>query len=295
MRHGLVIPVAAGVLAGLLIGIPLLSGLGPQHPRSLPRQVTARDASLLYQAEQILIRDCMRQHGFRYWPVPLSDQSPDSSRFPFVIDNLAWARRNGFGGGQSARGAAEDPNNIYFKRLPERRQAGYVADVDGPEGSRAAQVTMPEGYTLGHSSEGCQAQAEERLYGSYQDWFAAVNVTNGIRPLAATMVLNDPRYARAVRQWARCMRVSGSPYSSPAAAAAAWSKPARSRTRQAEIRAAVAEAECASSTGLAATARRLDTAYADVLSQKYRQEIQAYHRLRLDAVPIAQAIVAPRR
>lgn len=289
-KRGLVIPAVAGVLVGAATGIFLLATVGTKSPGVPHKEVTAQDVRLLYQAEQILIRDCMAQHGFRYWVIPFSDQTADGPQFPFVIDNVAWTRRHGFGISQSASVLSPDPNTAYFERLPVGRQDHYVADVDGPEGSQAVQVMMPADYVLGHSSHGCQAWAEGKLYGNYELWFAAVNVTDSLQPLAQAQVLKDPRYLRAVTQWARCMRATGYPYSSPAAAAAAFRESSKSRPRQAGIRAAVAEANCANSTGLAATARRLDTTYADVLGKKYRQEVEACGQLRLDAVPIARAV-----
>lgn len=288
--RGLVIPAVAGVLAGVVIGISLLGTGGTKSSGDPPKEVTAQDVRLLYQAEQILIRDCMGQHGFRYWVSLLSDQTPDGPQFPFVIDNVAWARQHGFGSSQSAGTLGSDPNTAYYEHLPPGRQGSYIADVDGSEGSQAVQVTMPAGYVLGHSSRGCQAWAEGKLYGNYQEWFAAVNVTDSLQPLAQAQVLNDPRYLGAVTQWARCMRASGYSYSSPAGAAAAFREPSNPRFRQAGIRAAVAEAKCANSTVLAATARRLATSYADILGKKYRQEVDVYRRLRLDAVPVARAV-----
>src|SRR5438874_431245 len=58
--------------------------------------LTAADRALLYQAEQTAIQNCLRDKGFRYWPEPQPSASV-SNRFPYVIDDVAWARANGFG------------------------------------------------------------------------------------------------------------------------------------------------------------------------------------------------------
>jgi hypothetical protein len=49
-------------------------------------------------ADQLLIRDCMKSMGFTYMNIrdPLE---PPELEYPFGINNIAWARANGFGRG----------------------------------------------------------------------------------------------------------------------------------------------------------------------------------------------------
>lgn len=289
-RQGLVIAVTAGLLAGVAASLPFAVHASQAPPPSGNTSITAADVKLLYNAEQILIHNCMGQHGFRYSMTSLSDQVPDGPQLPVVISDVAWARRNGFGAESSATAPAADPNRQYYLGLPASRQALYLADIDGPEGSQAAQVVLPAGFTLGHSVDGCQAWAEGRLYGNYSQWFAAVNVVDGLPAFEQAEVQNDGSYQHAVTGWARCMRAGGYRYSTPSLAAAAFQDASTARLRQAGIHAAVAEAECADSTGLAATANHLVTYYAAAANKKYREEITDYKQMRLDAVPVARAV-----
>ena len=57
---------------------------------------SSSQAKMITVADQILIRNCMKAAGFEYWVVrnPLE---PPEIEFPFGIDNMAWAKSNGFG------------------------------------------------------------------------------------------------------------------------------------------------------------------------------------------------------
>src|SRR5688572_2494362 len=60
------------------------------------RPLTEPELDLLHQAEQLLTRDCMRDAGFDYWPMPRRPAT-EYRDFPYAIDDLAWATRHGYG------------------------------------------------------------------------------------------------------------------------------------------------------------------------------------------------------
>jgi hypothetical protein len=152
---------------------------------------------------------------------------------------------------------------------------------------------MPQGFELGHSTQGCKAGAEGSLYGDYPTWFAAVNVTDGLPRIWQVDARNDPKYQRAVIHWSACMRDKGYSYASPDAALQAFSNAARPPA-PAEVRAAVTEAGCADSTDFAAVAHQLDTYYATRIQLRYGADVHTYLRLRHAALPRAQEIVGSR-
>jgi hypothetical protein len=252
----------------------------------------------LYRAEQAAFGDCLRARGFRYWPVPQPAPSV-FQLFPYVIDNVAWAKAHGFGDDQlpaSGPMVAANLNARYIASLsPSRRQAlGLAENGDGPRGPGVT-VKLPFGVEVGHSTSGCTATAEGILYGSFPDWFRAENVVDSLSSLWQADVVGDPRFAAAVRSWSRCMHDRNEPYASPGTAAQAFTSPVRVMPRALAIRAATAEAECARATGLAATARALNAHYRHIVEVRHRTVIVTYRSLARGALARAPALLGRNR
>ncbi|WOX23424.1 hypothetical protein [Streptomyces solicathayae] len=249
---------------------------------------SAADRRYLKRAEQILIAECLRAQGFAYEARTLPDEPP--RRFPYVLDDVAWARRHGYGLDEERRIAARkaaDPNERYFRGLPPERQKAALAALNGarPEGLSAR---MPGGGVVVASDEGCTARAQRRLYGDLQGWFAARLTVANLTPLYVPKVREDPEFRRAVGGWARCMAGRGHRYATPDALREALPGV---RTRAAEIRLAVAEAGCAGESGLAATAKALDARYGAEVRRRYAGQIATELRLARAAVPRAREVL----
>jgi hypothetical protein len=241
----------------------------------------------------------MNRHGFLYWVTPMAKgQDHSVSQFPYVVDDVAWARSNGFGTG-TASTAKPDPNWHYFyTTLPISRRTGYMTALGGAEGSPGVQVILPNGMALGHSKSGCMATADAELYGNYAAWFQAFNFVDLLKPLSQTQALNDPKYTVAIRRWSQCIHAYGYAYPTPPSLAQAFnSSPGlHSRAaRGASVNAAVAEARCAIRTGLANTARRLASSYFSTILERYSKEVKAYIWLQLAAIPRAHEIMADKK
>jgi hypothetical protein len=298
------LPASFGLLALVLVTAVKLFQVG--HPRAfvsnhparanvVPQQVSAQGRSLLYKAEQIELRDCLRARGFKYWLIP---KGPPSvyGLFPYVVDSIRWARHHGFGSDllrASERMAKLDPNARYIHSLrTDRRKLNALGLAENGSGLAGhAAVALPVGGILGHNTDGCVAASQARLYGSFPRWFRAKSFVGVLPSLWQQDVLNDPRYRAAATDWVRCMKGAGQQYSSPAEAAATFLRPGSHRRRASEIKAAVAEAECANSTGLAAVSRRLDNFYSHLVTAKYWRQVIAYRTLALGAIPRARAII----
>jgi hypothetical protein len=270
---------------------------GSRSARNVPA-LTEREQNSLYQAEQAAFGDCLRARGFRYWPVPQPAPSV-FQLFPYVIDNVAWAKAHGFGDGQlsaSGRMASASLNTRYIASLsPSRRQAlGVAENGDGPHGPGVT-VRLPFGVEVGHSTSGCTATAEGILYGSFPGWFRAENVVDSLSALWQADVVSDPRFAAAVRSWSRCMHDSNEPYASPGSAAQAFTSAVRAMPRTRAIRVATAEAECARATGLAATARALNAHYQHIVEVRYRTVILTYRSLAQGALTRVPALLGRHR
>ncbi|HEY1919774.1 MAG TPA: hypothetical protein VGH27_29735 [Streptosporangiaceae bacterium] len=277
------LPTAVGVLClplAIAVYFTNASGSSPLA-HSPPVAVSAADTNLLVSAEQVLIRDCMRRHGFAYWPLTASQAYP-TARFPYVITSVPWARRHGFSGALVAV-TSQNPNQYYYGRLTTAQQAAYSNALVGNADSPGVTTSLPTGGIEGHSADGCQVTADAELYGNYQYWFKASTVALDLPILTQSMVFSDRRYNHAVSVWSACMQAKGYRYSNPAQAPAG--------TRSQQIRAAVAEAQCAGSTGLTTVAGNLSHEYAARVSQEFRSALEAEWRLEQRALPWARQVL----
>jgi len=256
-------------------------------------QAAGGTAETLRLAEQLLIKECMEKEGHKYWVEPprLDDVS---TRFPYVVDDPAWAKAHGYGTDLRKQREAEvrkDPNQRYFHSVPADTRAVLVSDLNGaqPQGLSAQ---LPNGMKVSHSDQGCEATAERQLYGDLQAWFQATRVSDSLAGMRLGLVTNDKRYKAAVEPWARCMRERDYTYANPALARAAATRPESPWPRAKEVRLASAEAACATSSGLSSVVKSLDAKYRDQLGRSNPRETADLARLKREALPRARAIVA---
>ncbi|WP_327040771.1 hypothetical protein OG400_25145 [Micromonospora ureilytica] len=285
------LPLAASSIAGARPGSTSAGAASTSTPSAdlaPARPVGPEDRQILIRAESLLTRDCMIRAGFRMWlgtPPP----ADELLSFPYVVDDVAWARKHGFGSDLVEAVDARrrtDPNQRYVSGLsPERREA-YLAALNGarPEGLEAR---LPSGGLLRRSAEGCTSEAQRRLYDDLAEWYRSSKVVVDLTYLRHRRVLADPAWTTALRPWARCLRQHG--YTADTPDRLRESVGPRGRTD--EIAAAVAEARCAQD-GLAATTRALDARHGDELTAAYHQDVVAKNRLERGALPRARAVVA---
>ena len=255
--------------------------------RALSRPVTAQEARLLDRAEQVLTRACMAGRGFELFVVPKS-VAAGGARFAYVVDDVAWARRHGYGRDLDRRLAmrgAADPNQRYFAGLSAARRKAALRALNGarPLGLRAR---LPNGVLVTKSDRSCTSQAQRALYGDLALWFRVSMVTQNLRAVRFGRVVADRQFAAALRRWARCMRAAGHRYENPGEARDAAT---RSR-RRTEKRIAVAEATCAHATGLGDVAQRLDRRYAAVVLNEHRLQVRTARSLQRAALPRARQV-----
>ncbi|MER8006760.1 hypothetical protein [Streptomyces sp. NPDC094149] len=300
VKRGAFLAVALGCVAagGLIVAAEERPPDAGKAAGAAVRDLTAEEKNRLYQAEQLLLRTCMRDHGFEYRPVP-RNPVPQAREFPYVVDDVAWARKHGYGSDiqrEMARLREQDVNQRYFRSLPRERRAKALRAANGqdPNGVTARAL---DGMVLRRSTEGCQSDADRVLYGDLAAWFQAKVTQDSLPEVRHKRVMADPAFGRAVKQWARCMRAAGHPYASPAQlreeALSGPGEPALAQRQ--EIRLAVAEAHCAADSGLARTAHALDRTYAIRLRHQYRSELDAAQRLQRGALPRADEVIDDKR
>ncbi|WP_053847012.1 hypothetical protein [Streptomyces sp. NRRL B-24085] len=253
--------------------------------------LTAREKSLLYDAEQAMVQSCMARKGFKVWKVP-ENPVPEDKSFPYVVADLAWAQRHGYGSDVRRRIAQvrrTDPNRRYLQSLPPQRRTQAVDAYSGRTGG--LEVRLPTGAIAGRNTDGCLAETEGELYGGLAKWFRAKAVTNSLASIRRADVLADPQFRESTREWATCMRRHGHRYTDPSQARAAFVSD-KAKDQKEEVRTAVDEARCAHSTGLSATAQRLDARYDQRLQKKYRAAVDSRLQLERGALPRARAYLS---
>jgi hypothetical protein len=288
-KPGLLLPVATGLLC-LPVALGAYIGISPHRTSpSSKTAVSAADTNLLINAEQVLIRKCMQRQGFVYWSLSAQQAYP-AVRFPYVITSVSWARRHGFSDNLEFPVSA-DPNQRYYSKLSNSQQAAYSNALVGRPNAPAVTTPLPSGGILGHSNDGCQAAADAELYGSYQAWFKASSVVLDLPTLWQSMVLSSRQYISAVSVWSGCMRQRGYRYASPADASAAFRNSTSPQSQLTAIRAAVAEALCADSTGLTRVATHLNQQFAAQVTRKFHSSLNAEWRLERRALPRARRVL----
>ena len=235
----------------------------------------------------------MEKKGYEYVPVkerPIAEVR----EFPYVIDDVAWARKHGYGT-DVERDLAElrrtDPNQRYFRDLPADEREAALKAANGPQPWNMT-AKAPDGMLFERSPEGCRSEAERELYGDLEKWFQAKVTVDTLAEIKRTRVIADPRFTEAVEAWSSCMRAAGHHYSSPIELRAALSPANKSLPRDKEISLAVAEAKCAISSGLARTASERDGHYSGELQKKHHAHIETQRKLQLSALPRARSIVS---
>jgi hypothetical protein len=276
---------ARGVLgATVLVAMTWLTGCGSAE---LPGEVTETDLETLHTAEQILMRGCMKKAGFDY-TVTRRHPVPDDRQFPYVIDDVTWARAHGYGGDIQRKLTSvreNEPNQRYFDSLTKARKSAYLVAANG-ERIEGITATSPEGTVYTRSDRSCTSKADRALYGDAQAWFQARVTTDALVLMRQDKVKADPRLAEAFGPWSRCMAAAGHPFASPQELRATLPPDAD------EVPLAVAEATCATSSGLAARAQELDQRYRTELEDRYRSDVDGQRRMRLAALPRAREIAA---
>ncbi|WP_432119998.1 hypothetical protein [Streptomyces sp. bgisy032] len=285
-RHRRAVIAAAALVT--VVGAVGLANAGPEPSTPRPHALSEAQKDTLHEAEEVLTRACMASHGFTTWVVPRRPL-PDDRDFPYVVDDLRWASRHGYGSDLSAQREklrTSDPNRRYFAGLTSSEQRRALDALHGRKSARHITARDPAGMTVGRVDDGCTAQAQRELYGDLETWFRVTTVTDALAALRSRMTAGDAEFTKSVEDWSACMRARGFPYTTPQETRAAFNAD-RGISREREIRTAVTEARCAASTGLSRTAHRLDERYGKQLRQRYEEEVRT--RLTLENEALARA------
>jgi hypothetical protein len=257
------------------------------------RDLTVAEEVEVDRAEEKLVEKCMERQGHPYWPVPVAGIEQRKAGV-YVVDDVDWARRYGYG--RPFDIAAEEaqrssPNATYHNSLPKQERIRYSRALGG-DFEDDISVELPAGGTVRAPREGCIAEAQERLYGDHPTWFRVKKTVTGLTPLYVPRIHRDMRLVTAVTAWSRCMNESGNPFKNPDEIRQKRESLVKgmnaSQAQSAEVKLAVAEAECARKTSLGKTARSLEAEYREKTLRDYSEEFATYQQMRMTALSRAR-------
>ena len=283
----------AALLTVATVVVALMLGEGTAQHKQAPTDsllhtaVPVKDMELLGRAEQLLISRCMEQHGFRYWPVPVTGPSVKLQPLPYSIPTIAFARSDGFGEVQG-----KNQNEIYADRLSPKQQASYISTLFGLD-EHVPQVTvrLPQGGLVGHSSAGCQAHAEGALYRNFPNWFRLSTTLGQLQSLLQSEVTNDPRFLRVLQRWRRCIEAHGYSWMNPITPISEFTSSPGAVPNGRDIRAALVVSSCANTIGLVRIATMIGAHYSGAILHRYGLEVSLYREIQLSAIPYARDVI----
>lgn len=258
-----------------------------------PRDLTYAEQITVERGEEILVKRCMREHGFPYWLGPVASVA-DRQGHGYVLTDVAWAEKYGYGREleeRAERARLADRNAAYTERLNKPDLVRYNKALDGTF-DEVLTVELPLGGTVSTPRDGCRSTAMEQLHGDLPTWFRVKKTAQSLTALYAPELVADHRFKRAVTAWAVCMREAGHPYATPREIREKRPRITRGMSpdaaRATEVRLAVAEATCANSTPLARTARTLERRLREEKLRPYRDDIATFRRMNLTALARAR-------
>ena len=311
----LVVGIAPLVVVALAAGA--CTGVGSSRAEGGTGTSSAEDQRFLALAEEELVKRCIELAGFKYvtYPPPSAPQSYQWGR-----DDVEAARTGGYGlkadngpilitddgstgassstgGGSANNSAPRDPNIKYMQSLPKDEQQRYWTTLMGNTEGPLVSTTFPNGGAYGVPTSGCISEARKRLYGSLQSY---VQLTVGgmqIETGADKLVAADPTYVRASVAWQQCMKGKGYDFADigaaySAALAARRAAPDPAAAKAAEIKIAVADAQCGRQSGIRRIGDALDTKYQEQLRAQNQGAVLAEAEATAEAVARAKQILA---
>ncbi|MFI1061640.1 hypothetical protein ACH4TC_07035 [Streptomyces spororaveus] len=280
---------------GALLAVAAWTALpdGGAGQRAPARALETAELDLLHTAGELLVQDCMRARGFSYWPVPRVPH-PDFRDFPYGVDDVDWARRQGFGRRierQLDEEAASGPRGRYRSGLSAERLEALGAALMGPD-AKGLEVRNPGGGTLSHSDRGCIAASWRQLYGDARLWYGSSETVKQLGATRTGRVNQDPAFRTALAGWSECVGRRGFPAEHPVRQRDEQLARTGPDAEAQDVPMAVAQAECARSTGLADTAQDLHRRYSAMIRAENGAAFDAMRRLQAAALPTARDVVA---
>lgn len=273
----------------LLAAVTACSGVGASAPAPVPAPgVEARelsvpfdrynfspaDISILDNAEDLLVRDCMRDRGMAWETLPPGVESelepPNRRRYGVIEPEIA--RLYGY------HVAPERPS--VARRAAERE-------------SRAARLSEKERHAVYDEAGGCLRQARDRIQQGAPQVDAAL--FNKLITQTFEQSRRDAKVVQVFRSWSACMRAEGLRYADPLAAITDQRWLGDGPPTGEEIRAAQADVRCKVKTGLVSVWSAAEKRIQDDAVRAHPEEFEALQAAKDRQLESARGIIAGAR
>lgn len=186
------------------------AALPDPRPLSGVLYVPPTNATLLHDAEEAAVRDCMHERGFEYHVIPARDPWRLVEDNPYGLLQPDRATDDGYGITARRLGPpAGDPNDEILQRLSETRQRQWHEALVGTP-DRHRKVKRPDGVTLSYDPGACVETGFRSVYG--KPWTERFRALEGVGNQVVTTTLRGTAFRTAERKWATCMAEEGHPY-----------------------------------------------------------------------------------
>ena len=289
-----------GLAATLLIILCSAGCGGNDSVEERYRNLAPRDADAILTLAEGELRDrCMREFGFRYFPVHPDEWAPGPFHVGWGLNNIRQARQEGYGlsltpsedpGGYTTE---SEPTARYLRTLSHDEREHWDIAYFGDHADMTT-VTLPNGATFSTSNTGCVADARIELYGSIRAHVEVTALANYMTGEVGSRVMADSSYQEALAGWQECMSELGYSVATPSdaytmALEAGITSPVNARVR--EIRIAVDDARCNLHARLTETAKALENKHSDELAEENEARVLATQELQQHALERARDVL----
>jgi hypothetical protein len=285
-------PAVAVLIAAGLGTVHLLGSRSSADAVTAPaysRPATAAEEALLQRAEERLIGRCMSEHDFVYRERPAPKAA--DNKFPYVVDDVAFAKKHGYGLTAQDSKPEQPGTDEAFSRLSTADQRSYQDKLVGT--GRQITVDLPGGGRLSVSDKGCIATARKALYGDLRGWFSAAKTVGMVDRVVTHDVRADPQYEAAVKDWAACVRRTVPGVTDEGGLREELDRRTKdlpdAPAQRVQVQLAVVEATCANSSSLARTIRAIEPVHRAAVVAKYQDDQRRLYAYEVAALPRAHA------
>ncbi|MEV1007604.1 hypothetical protein [Streptomyces sp. NPDC049881] len=180
------------------------------RPLSGALHFSAAEQTALRDAEEALVRDCMRERGHDYRTAPGRDARRAAAVNPYTLLSPGWSASDGYGlTGAVLEGPPADPNEETLAALTEAERAAWEEALLGRREDHV-EIDLPSGRTIGYAPDSCVQTARDGVYG--EGWSELRYTVEDLSNDAISRTLESPGFGDAEAVWADCMAQLGYAY-----------------------------------------------------------------------------------
>ena len=276
----------------------------PFVPFAAVQRLTDEQNKTVSDAKERAVASCMASRGFTYQPQPYQAATPGKT-----WGNVDHARRYGYGlnlgnvpDGDQDENQQSSPAPDQTVTMSEGEKEAWNKALQGPAAHADATghdpdlVAVRQGdATVYFSKSACRTYGNEQVEGDAVAWQTAQGRFEDLANEVTRRVDADPRTIASMQKWSECMKGRGYDFPSPDQSATYAHDQVQNHQiteaagRQLEIQVAVADAECANSSGALDGRRQVAAETEAAVRRDHENDFLAFAELQRKAVERANA------